>query len=312
LAFKEHLTEAIVLLLDSTGAMKLFAVGDLHLGHPLNREELKKLKPHPQDGLILCGDVGESPEHLELAFDTATKNFGQVFWCPGNHELYTITSQTQLRGDDKYAECIEIAHKYNVKTPEDDFTLWEGEGGPAIIAPTFTLYDYSFRPDNVSREGALKWAEEADTVATDEYLLHPDPYASRDDWCHALVAKTERKLEEAAKRGLPLIIANHWPLREDLIYIPRVPRFTLWCGTKKTRDWHTSFNAKVVVSGHLHVPRTDWKDGVRFEECSLGYPRQWETARQSGKDINDLIREILPGPPAPESGTPETQWRRWG
>ena len=107
---------------------------------------------------------------------------------------------------------------------------------------------------------------------------------------------------------MPLVIINHWPLREDTITIPTIPRFTLWCGTKKTKDWHKRFNAKVVVTGHLHVRRTDWIDGVRFEECSLGYPPQWEMARDMGRDINDMLREILPGPTDPGDGT--TIWRR--
>jgi hypothetical protein len=220
-----------------------------------------------------------------------------------------------VRGEAKYAKCVEIARKHGVRTPEDDFEVFDFEGGPAVVALVFGLYDYSFRPqhlEHLSVKETLKWAEEADTIATDEYLLHPDPYASREEWCDALIAKAERKLEDAAKGDAPLIIANHWPLREDLVYIPRVPRFVLWCGTKKTKDWHVRFNAKAVISGHLHVPRTDWKDGVRFEEVSLGYPKQWETAKQAGKDINDLIREILPGPPTPESGTAPTKWRRLG
>ena len=112
--------------------------------------------------------------------------------------------------------------------------------------------------------------------------------------------------------GIPTIIINHWPLREDLVYIPLVPRFSLWCGTKLTEDWHLRFNAKVVVSGHLHVRRTDWKDGVRFEEVSLGYPKQWQDAKNAGNDVNDLMREILPGPETPEPGKePATDWRRW-
>ncbi|KAK8062008.1 metallophosphoesterase-like protein [Apiospora phragmitis] len=300
--------------------MKLYAIGDLHLGHRLNKEELANLRPHPDDGLILVGDIGETPAHLELAFAAATRNFAQVFWCPGNHELYSLVTQTTLRGRDKYQECVDVARRYGVKTPEDPYTVWEagdygdGDGGPVLIAPVFALYDYSFRPAHVSREGALKWAEEADTVASDEFLLHPDPYPTREAWCEALVAETERRLEEAIaayqakttttseqqeQKPLSLVIANHWPLREDLIYIPRVPRFTLWCGTKRTANWHTRFHAKVVVSGHLHVPRTDWRDGTRFEECSLGYPRQWEPARAQGLDINDCLREILPGPAGP-------------
>ncbi|ETS84888.1 hypothetical protein PFICI_02913 [Pestalotiopsis fici W106-1] len=296
---------------------KLYAIGDIHLGHPFNTEAWKLLDDHPDDGLILCGDVGESAAHLELAFTAAVRKFKQVWWCPGNHELYTMALKTTLRGEEKYAECVEIARNYGVWTPEDDFVEWRGGGSSeddaAIVAPIFTLYDYTFRPEGMDKDAALQWASEADTVATDEFLLHPDPFPTREDWCNALVIKTERKLEEANSRNLPLIIVNHWPLREDLVHIPRVPRFKLWCGTKKTEDWHKRFNnTKVVVSGHLHVPRTDWKDGVRFEECSLGYPKQWELPRNNGLNINHLLREILPGPPAPASGTAGPEWRRYG
>lgn len=295
--------------------MRLFAIGDLHLSFPANRNLWSELDLHTGDGLILAGDLGEKPEHLELAFSNATRCFSKVFWCPGNHELYSASapSETQLRGEAKYAQCVDIARKYGVLTPEDDFFLWEGDGGPALIAPIFTLYDYSFRPEHLkTKEEALKWAEEADVVATDEFVLHPDPHPSREAWCDVLVDKFEKKLEAAAAQGVPLVIVNHWPLREDLVTIPRVPRFSLWCGTKKTHDWHVRFNAKVVVSGHLHVRRTDWMSGVRFEECSLGYPRQWDEVIKAGKDINSLLREILPGPPKPESGEAPTRWRRWG
>ncbi|KAI1336933.1 metallophosphoesterase-like protein [Xylariaceae sp. FL0016] len=292
--------------------MKLYAIGDIHLAHARNKEAWAELKPHPEDGLILCGDVGETRGHLEQAFTAAKQNFKEVFWCPGNHELYTLPPAVGPRGERKYNECVRIARRHGVRTPEDDYFRWDGEGGPCLVAPIFTLYDYSFRPDDVAREDALAWAEEKDTIATDEFTLHPDPHKSRDDWCRVLVPKYEAKLEEAKQTGLPLVIVNHWPLREDLVHIPWVPRFSLWCGTKLTNDWHTRFNAKVVVTGHLHVRRTDWKDGVRFEECSLGYPKQWEEAKNIGKDINDMLREILPGPAAPESGNSATQFRKWG
>lgn len=297
--------------------MKLYAIADLHLSYALNREELQKLRPYPDDGLILCGDLGETLEHLDIAFRITTAKFAHVFWCPGNHELYSMAergadkdeSKAPSRGQAKYDECVSLARRYGVRTPEDEYMEWNGEGGPALIAPVFTLYDYSFRPAHISRENAVKWAEEQDTVATDEFLLHPDPYSTRDEWCHARVDATEKRLAQA---HLPLIIANHWPLREDLIFIPRVPRFTPWCGTKKTAEWHTRFDVKVVISGHLHVPRTDWLNFTRFEECSLGYPKQWESARSNGLDINDLLREILPGPSPPESGNAAMKMRRFG
>ena len=223
-----------------------------------------------------------------------------------------VDTPGRARGEAKYHECVALARQYGILTPEDPFHLWEGQGGPCIITPLFTLYDYSFRPDNVLQERAVEWAKEEGVEATDEALLLPDPYPTKEAWCHALVTRAEQKLKDAAGKGLPLVLVNHWPLRQDLVTIPRIPRFSIWCGTKRTEDWHTRFNAKVVVTGHLHVRRTDLIDGVRFEECSLGYPRQWQDARERGSDINDMLREILPGPSAPSDGSAGTIWRRYG
>ena len=41
--------------------------------------------------------------------------------------------------------------------------------------------------------------------------------------------------------------------------------------------------ARAVVYGHLHIPRTTWYDGVRFEEVSLGYPREWRARGGPGR-----------------------------
>lgn len=293
---------------------KLYAIADIHLSFPGNREAWSKLELHPGDGLILCGDVGESIEHLRLAFSTATSCFDAVWWCPGNHELYTLPTSSSLRGEHKYQKCIELARQFDVITPEDDFVVWDGQGGPAVIAPIFTLYDYSFKPDDVAIDNAVSWAKEENIEATDEYLLHPDPYVSRQEWCKALVERFETKLEAAKAQfpSLPFIIANHWPLRKDLVRLMSIPRFIIWCGTTLTEEWHRRFNAKAVVSGHLHIRRTDWKSGCRFEEVSLGYPRQWQECADMGLGVNELMREILPGPETPERGELQTQWRRHG
>ncbi|KAH6861775.1 hypothetical protein AA0113_g11922 [Alternaria arborescens] len=297
-------------------ASRLWGISDIHLSFKGNREALEKLLPHPHDDLILCGDVGESAEHCRIAFTKVKECFRQVFWVPGNHELYTLPSEKDhgARGEAKYMECVAIAREYGIITPEDGYTLWKGEGGPCLIAPIFTLYDYSFRPSNVKLEDALDWAREEDIEATDEHLLHPDPYSSRIEWCNALLDKTEKKLAAAvaAHPDIPLIIAGHWPLREDLVKLFRVPRFSLWCGTKKTEDWHNKYNAKIVVSGHLHIRRTDWIDDTRFEEVSLGYPRQWHDCQERGLDINDMLRELMPGPDTPPKDQRNTVWRQFG
>lgn len=260
---------------------KLWAIADLHLSYQLNRTALAALKPHLDDGLIIAGDVGETLDHLRLAFSTTTALFARVWWVPGNHELYTLptasatgddASPLRARGHEKYLQCAEVAREHGVLTPDDDYVRFDaGNGaGPVLVCPLFTLYDYSFRPAHVAREDALDWAREEGVEATDEALLHPDPYGSREEWCSALVRRAEVRLGAARDQSLPLVLVNHWPLKESLVRLRIVPRFMLWCGTKLTEDWPERFGAKVVVSGHLHVRRTDWIKGCRHEECSLG------------------------------------------
>jgi hypothetical protein len=156
------------------------------------------------------------------------------------------------------------------------------------LAPLFLLYDYSFRPDDIPVEGALAWAEEEGIVCADELLLHPDPYPTRAAWCAARCAYTEARLHAAA--GAPLVLINHFPLRQDLAVLPRIPRFSLWCGTRRTDDWHLRFHAQAVIYGHLHIPGTRWRDGIRFEEVSFGYPKQ----RPDPRPIERYLRQILP------------------
>jgi hypothetical protein len=73
------------------------------------------------------------------------------------------------------------------------------------------------------------------------------------------------------------------------------PEFAQWCGTVRTADWHVRFRTAVVVYGHLHIPRTTWQDGVRFEEVSLGYPREWQRRRLASPPL----RRIMPTSPRP-------------
>jgi hypothetical protein len=269
--------------------MKLYALGDLHLGFPANREALDTIRPHPDDWLILAGDIGESLAHMQLALETLLPRFARLIWVPGNHELWT-TSNGGARGEDKYQALVNCCRELGVATPEDPFVLWEGEGGPCLIAPLFLLYDYTFRPADIAPENALAWAAESGILCADERYLGTEPYRHITAWCAERCVETEARLSVASQR-YPLVLVNHFPLKKQLVRLPRIPRFSIWCGTERTEDWHRRFNAKVVVAGHLHIRTTDWIDGVRFEEVSLGYPKQWRV--RQGMDT--YLREILPG-----------------
>jgi 3',5'-cyclic AMP phosphodiesterase CpdA len=275
--------------------LKLYALGDLHLRHESNRKALLDLVPHPEDWLIIAGDVGETEEHLRFALTVLSRRFARLLWVPGNHDLWTIPPHPdELRGDLKYRRMVELCRSFAVLTPEDPYITWPGgstEGAAPVLAPLFLLYDYSFRPDHIPIEEAVQWAAEEDVLCSDEVLLHPDPFPSRSAWCAARCADAERRLIAAAERG-PTILINHWPLKQDLAILPRVPRFSVWCGTRRTEDWHVRFKAECVIFGHLHIRATHFRDGVRFEEVSLGYPQNWNAEL----GIEPYLRQILPDP----------------
>jgi 3',5'-cyclic AMP phosphodiesterase CpdA len=254
----------------------LYAVSDLHVDHAENREFLQQMYPNSErDWLIVAGDVADDRAGLEWALRLLAERFERLIWVPGNHELLTYKEDPlQLRGEQRYRHLVELCREIGVLTPEDPFVRWEGPGGPVLVAPLFLLYDYSFgRNVALSKVEAMRLAHEAGVVCVDEYLLYPEPFPSREAWCEARVAETERRLA-ATDPALPTVLVNHFPLTAEPTRVLRHPEFAQWCGTSLTADWHRRFRATAVVYGHLHIPRTSRQDGVRFEEVSIGYPRE--------------------------------------
>lgn len=271
---------------------KLLATSDLHIGFSENKEILQRLHPETDgDWLLVVGDVSEKVADIEWALRLLRDRFATVIWVPGNHELWTHRQDpVQLRGEHRYRHLVERCRDLGVLTPEDPYPVWTGEGGPVTIAPLFLLYDYSFRPPGAAdAEEGLRMAYEAGVVCSDEFLLHPDPYNSRREWCHARLEETQRRLAEIPE-DMPTVLVNHYPLVREPTDVLYFPEFAQWCGTERTADWHRRYRARAVVYGHLHIPRTTVHDGVPFEEVSIGYPREWGKRGHP----RGLLRQILP------------------
>lgn len=287
--------------------MKLYAISDLHLDYRVNREALEDLPDHGDDWLITGGDLCTKGEHLRSALACLSRKFAKLFWIPGNHELWTSTdpeTKISLAGEAKYQHLVNICREFGVHTPEDAFVTWPGSPEPHVIAPLFIPYDYSFRPAHVTLEQAVPWAMDAGILCRDEKLIEPQPFADMVAWCDYRLEHSLKRLQ-ALSPETKLVLINHYPLREDLVRLWRIPRFSIWCGTKRTEDLHRRFKVSVVISGHLHMRATDYRDGVRFEEVSLGYPRDWD----QGRGVDYYLREILPGRKEIVSGDAGPIWR---
>jgi 3',5'-cyclic AMP phosphodiesterase CpdA len=281
---------------------RLLALSDLHLDRKPNLDAARALPAFPDDWLLVAGDVADSPLGLALAWELLVPRFARVLWTPGNHELW---AREEPHGEDRYALLVELCRRFGVLTPEDPPARFDGDGGPAWVVPLFTLYDFSFGPAGLDPAGVRAWAAEAGIRAADDRLLRPHPFPDIAAWCAHRHAIAEARLA-AVPRDAPWVLMTHYPLLRELVRIYRVPRYTPWCGTRATAAWIQRYPVSVSVSGHLHMPATDWRSGVRFEEVSLGYPREW------GGDgpLADRLRVVLPGPAAPWPGDGGPIWRR--
>lgn len=276
--------------------MSLLAISDLHVGHDENRELVEGLRPSSDDDwLLVAGDVAERIADVVWAMELLRSRFRVVVWAPGNHELWTPPGDPiQLRGEARYQYLVSKLRELGVLTPEDPYPLWHGPDGPVIIAPLFVLYDHTFKPLGThTKEEALAVAYRSGVVSTDEHLLHPDPFPSREAWCENRLAQSRSRLK-AIDASLPTVLVNHFPLLRAPTQILHYPEFAQWCGTAATADWHIRYRAQAVVYGHLHIPRTIEFDGVPHHEVSLGYPREW----RGRPSFSGGLHRILPAPAA--------------
>jgi len=254
----------------------VLAISDVHVGYAANRDLLDEVRPKTeQDWLIVAGDVGEQAESILTTLAELADRFERVIWSPGNHELWSHPSDPlTLRGVERYEHLVQGCRELGVLTPEDDFAVWPHADEPITIAPLFLLYDYTFLPPGVDNQAdALALAYRTGVVCTDEKFLHPDPYPSREAWCAARLDYSRQRLDAVSTTT---VLVNHWPLTRLPTEVLRFPQFAQWCGTTASADWHVRYRAAAVVYGHLHIPRVTHEDGVRFDEVSLGYPREWQ------------------------------------
>jgi predicted phosphodiesterase len=277
---------------------RLYAVSDIHVRYPANRALIETLPARPNDGLILAGDIGEREDDLAWTLETLRPKFSALYWVAGNHELWSMPGET-VDAETKYRSMVDVCRAFRAKTPEDAFDVWEGSGPPRAIALVNALYDYTFAPDDIAgdRALALAWASEEGLRCADEERIrlseHPSLAHLSADFC----ARSEARIDELP-REMPSVLVNHFPVLREHAVLPAIPRFSIWCGTRRTESWIDRARAEVVVYGHLHIPVTIFRRGVRFEEVSLGYPKQWIAERAP----ESFLREILPAPPAAADG----------
>lgn len=257
--------------------MRVFATSDLHVDFEANRLVLEQLSDVEfcQDVLIVAGDIAHRMSLIEEALCLLKGKFREVFYVPGNHELW-------VRGEagdslEKFQRILELCESLDVRTKPlrlDD----------CCIVPLFSWYHPSFDAADRVEEGMLegwgdfrycKWPEEIESQC--RFFSHlNEPHI-----------RSVRENEPSAK--VEVISFSHFLPRPELL--PDVD-FLWFKGLPRVAGCHSiekqirDLGADVHVFGHSHIRRDLVIDGVRYVQHHLGYPRE-----RRGREF--VLKEIV-------------------
>jgi predicted phosphodiesterase len=228
--------------------MRIYAISDLHTDFRENREALERapMAGHRDDVLIVAGDVADSEPVLRDTLQLLASRFGEVFFVPGNHELW-------VRGEDrdsmeKFRAVLRICDETGVRTEP-------ARVGDTWIVPLFSWYDASF---DVRGE-----------AAADELEAWADRYFTR--WPNEVQRVDEAFLEMnepyVRRYDAPVITFSHFVPRPELlppVHSLRFKGLPLVAGSMGIERQIRRIQPRVHVFGHTHIPADTVIEGVRY------------------------------------------------
>jgi predicted phosphodiesterase len=238
--------------------MRIFAVSDLHADVRENRALLERIPAtaYRDDALIVAGDVADRLSVLESALARLRERFAEVFFVPGNHELW-------VRGEegssvDKFHAVLALCARLGVRTAPARFA-------GAWIVPLFSWYDAAF---DVRGEGV-----EAELEAwSDRYFCRWPEGAGPLD--RLFLAMNEPRVHPY---DAPVVTFSHFVPRPDLV--PRVEALRFKglakvAGSEGIEAQIRRIGAAVHVFGHTHITEDRTIDGVRYVQHWLQRPAE--------------------------------------
>lgn len=254
--------------------MRIWAVSDLHADIRENRRLLERIPAgeHRGDALIVAGDIADSLAVVGDVLGTLRQRFAEVFFVPGNHELWVRTGG----GDslEKFHAVLDACRAAGARTAP-------ARVGGAWVVPLFSWYHDSFDLSGEADEASLEaWA--------DRYFTRWPPGTDRVDRLFARMNEPVLRAYDA-----PVVSFSHFVPRPDLIPPVRWLRFKglpLVAGSPEIEAQLRRAGAAVHVFGHTHIPEDRVIGGVRYVQNHL---------RATGSGEGGLLKLVWSGADAP-------------
>jgi predicted phosphodiesterase len=228
--------------------MRIYAISDLHTDFRENRAALERagLAGHRDDVLIVAGDIADNELVLRDTLEWLAGRFAEVFFVPGNHELW-------VRGEnrdsmEKFQAVLRICDQTGVRT------------GPARVGGTWVVPLFSwYHPEfDVRGEGV----EEELEAWSDRYFCKWPAGMGRID--EAFLRLNEPRVRPY---DAPVITFSHFVPRPELVPEVRNLFFKglpLVAGSLGIEAQIRRIQPRVHVFGHTHIPADEVIDGVRY------------------------------------------------
>jgi predicted phosphodiesterase len=228
--------------------MRIYAISDLHTDFRENREALERapMGGHQGDVLIVAGDIADSEAVVRDTLQMLTERFHEVFFVPGNHELWVRGEERDSM--DKFRAVLRICHETGVRTAP-------ARVGGTWVVPLFSWYDESF---DVRGEAV---ADELEAWA-DRYFTRWPAGLSRVDQ-----AFLEMNEPHVRPYDAPVITFSHFLPRPELLPPVQYLRFRglpLVAGSLGIETQIRRIQPRVHVYGHTHIAADSVLEGVRY------------------------------------------------
>src|SRR5215469_18672490 len=246
--------------------MSIYCTSDLHADFGENWSLLEKLPTcqYQGDTLIVAGDIADHADRIERTLELLRSRFDQVFYTPGNHELWVRRDWRD--SIEKLDQLMKICDRLDIRTKA-------GVAGEHWIVPLFSWYDDSLdggsEVDPVELEG---WGDF-------RFCRWPGGLGEPSEYFLGL---NEQSITEYDK---PVITFSHFLPRRELLPGPERLKFKglpRVAGSTKLDHQIRAIGSTVHVFGHSHINRDQTIDQVRYVQHAVLYPKEREWLSSAG------------------------------
>jgi len=284
-------------------SMRVFCLSDVHSDIAGNMEWVQSIDTtaYRKDVLICAGDISDNLEIVEATLTLFKERFREVFFTPGNHELWLMTKDREQDIADslqKFHLLGEVCRRLNVHTtPQcimaDQKAVW--------IVPMHSWYHKSWDPEpditphRIPGPEALvrdfrlcKWPEGLDP--SDESIAR-----RIDEVNDTLLSTLDLTYESIKASGHPVISFSHFLPHIELIPEKRYlfyPNLAKAVGSTFLAHRVGRLQPLIHVFGHTHFGWDMNLRGVRYIQAALGYPTERQR-RMASLEIGAFPKEPL-------------------